>query len=226
MSRNTGILYKMKGILPQSALLTLFHSFIQSHLNYCSLVWGLGSKNSLKKLFVCQKKAIRALIPGFVIYYYKEETDEPPAHTKETFAKLNIPTVYSLILKNLLIFMHKIHHAPQLIPNAILAFFTQISEDDTDITREMSERLTTQKNSLFLKGPRLHNELISETIEADRPFNTNTLNSFKNSVNTYLIDMQTKGSSAEWMPENVRLCIQKGTRKSPRTNSTDINVNI
>ena len=83
MSKNTGILYKMKGILPQKAMLTLFHSFIQSHLNFCSLVWGLGSKNSLNKLFICQKKAIRALIPGFVNYYYTKKTEQPPAHTKK-----------------------------------------------------------------------------------------------------------------------------------------------
>ena len=57
ISKNTGILYKMKGILPQKSMQTLFHSFIQSHLNYCTSIWGLGTKNCLKKLFVCQKKS-------------------------------------------------------------------------------------------------------------------------------------------------------------------------
>ena len=83
--RNCGILYKMKGILPHKAMLTLYHSFIQSHLNYCSLIWGMGSKNSIKTLFVGQKKAIRALIPGFVNYYYNKKTEEPPQHTKKAF---------------------------------------------------------------------------------------------------------------------------------------------
>ena len=56
ISKNIGILYRMKGILPQKTMQTLFHSFIQSHLNHCSLIWGLGTKNSIKKLFICQKK--------------------------------------------------------------------------------------------------------------------------------------------------------------------------
>ena len=54
--RNCGILYKMKGILPQKAMLILYHSFIQSHLNYCSY----GHKNSLKTLFVGQKKSCKS----------------------------------------------------------------------------------------------------------------------------------------------------------------------
>ena len=107
ISKNVGILYKMKGILPQKTMQTLFHSFIQSHLNHCSLIWWLGTKNSIKKLFVCQKKAIRTLIPGLVNHYYNKSTEQPPTHTKETFTNLNIMTVYSLILKNLMIFMNK-----------------------------------------------------------------------------------------------------------------------
>ena len=56
ISKNTGILYKMKNILPQKTLQTLFHSFIQSHINYCTSIWGLGTKNSLKKCLSARKK--------------------------------------------------------------------------------------------------------------------------------------------------------------------------
>ena len=52
ISRNAGILYKLKGLVPETVLRTLYNSFIQSHLNYCSSVWGLGSKNSIEKLFM------------------------------------------------------------------------------------------------------------------------------------------------------------------------------
>ena len=47
ISRNSGIMYKLKGIVPDSVLKTLYNSFIQSNLNYCSTVWGLRSKNSV-----------------------------------------------------------------------------------------------------------------------------------------------------------------------------------
>ena len=36
ISRNVGILYKLKGIVPESVLRTLYNSFVQSNLNYCS----------------------------------------------------------------------------------------------------------------------------------------------------------------------------------------------
>ena len=56
MCRYVGILYKLKKILPLSARKNIFHSFVQSHLHYCSLVWGLGAKASIEPLFAEQKK--------------------------------------------------------------------------------------------------------------------------------------------------------------------------
>ena len=227
MSRNIGILYKVKNILPQKAMQILFHSFIQSHLNHCSLIWGLGTKNSLKKLFVCQKKAIRTLIPGYVNYYYNKNTDQPPTHTKETFTKLNIMTIHSLILKNLLIFMNKIHNFPHLMPQPILALFTSHHPDTDNPRATISSRLTSVVNSIIIKGPRLYNEITEEAAEANSPFLTDTINRYKNTVKSYLLAMQSKDSriecydNTEWSPENFRLCITKPTRQSPRLNQTD-----
>ena len=56
MSRYVGILYKLKTFLPLSARKNIFHCFVQSHISYCSLVWGLGPKTSLEPLFSEQKR--------------------------------------------------------------------------------------------------------------------------------------------------------------------------
>ena len=40
MSRYLGTLFRIKHVIPKSARLQIYHSFIRSHLNYCSLVWG------------------------------------------------------------------------------------------------------------------------------------------------------------------------------------------
>ena len=56
MSRYVGIMYKLKGILPLKVRLQIYHSFVQSHLNYCSLVWGFSAKANIEKLFRSQKK--------------------------------------------------------------------------------------------------------------------------------------------------------------------------
>ena len=70
MNRYVGILYKLK-IFYYFLLGKIFHSFVQSHLNYSSLVWGLGPKACIETLSTEQKKAIRALMPGYNINYYK-----------------------------------------------------------------------------------------------------------------------------------------------------------
>ena len=61
MNRYVGILYKLKNILPFSARKNIFHSFVQSQLNYCSLVWGLGPKACIEPLFTEQKKSNKSI---------------------------------------------------------------------------------------------------------------------------------------------------------------------
>ena len=69
MSRYIGILYKLKNTLPLRPHILIFNSLIQSHINCCSVVWGSSMKNKIEALFTAQKKAIRAIMPGFVNYY-------------------------------------------------------------------------------------------------------------------------------------------------------------
>ena len=56
MSRYVGIMYKVKKYLPLTARLQIYHSFVQSHLNYCSLVWGFTCKSYIEALFSKQKR--------------------------------------------------------------------------------------------------------------------------------------------------------------------------
>ena len=42
ISRNAGILLKLKGKVPSKILHLIYNSFIQSHLYYCATVWGTG----------------------------------------------------------------------------------------------------------------------------------------------------------------------------------------
>ena len=61
----------------------IFQSLIQSHLNYCSIVWGFTAKSNIESLFRIQKKGIRAIVPGFINYKYRD--GELPSHTKPYF---------------------------------------------------------------------------------------------------------------------------------------------
>ena len=117
MSRYVGIMYRIKNVLPTEARLQIFHSFVQSHINYCSLVWGFSAKFNIDSLFVNQKKGLRAVIPGYINFYYKDGI--LPAHTKSAFAEYDVLTAQGVIAKNTLIFMHKINNFPDLIPISV-----------------------------------------------------------------------------------------------------------
>ena len=98
-------MYKLKRHLPPQVRLQIFHSFIQSHVNYCSLVWGFSSKTNIDSIFRQQKKGIRAIAPGFINHKYKD--GELPSHTKPYFTKFKILTVQNTAALNALAFMHK-----------------------------------------------------------------------------------------------------------------------
>ena len=57
ISQTIGVINKLKLVLPQNILITLYNSLILSHLNYCTLAWGYEHKR-ISKL---QKKAIRII---------------------------------------------------------------------------------------------------------------------------------------------------------------------
>ena len=84
ISRNIGLLYKLKHFLPPFVLRTLYCSLILAHLNYGNLFWGTNTARILK----LQKKAIR------VISNCKNN-----AHTEPLFKSLkllNITDIYKL----------------------------------------------------------------------------------------------------------------------------------
>ena len=39
MARYIGIMYRLKGLVPLKVHIKMYHSFVQSHSNYYSLVW-------------------------------------------------------------------------------------------------------------------------------------------------------------------------------------------
>ena len=231
MTRNAGILFKMKGILPQAVLKTLYHCFVQSHLNHCPLVWGMGSKHSLNPLFTAQKRAVRTLIPGFANYFYNKETGVRPCHTKAAFAFDHIPTIHNLILQRLLVFMHTIYtrtaltSMTNLFANCITPPHNHTNTDTHTIIVAPVIRLKPHKNSLFVKGPLLYPDLIQEIRHSDprqyHSLHIKRLNPFKKCIKLCVLKLQSQGAANEWSANNFRL--HMGSRRSSRTTITNNN---
>ena len=216
MARYQGILYKLKSILPQPARLSIFHSFIQSHLNYCSLIWGFASKSNIELLFRAQKKGIRAVMPGYVNFFYKDGVN--PASTKSTFAKHKILTVPGLIVKNALIFMYKVHHFAMEIPSSIrdtIPDNSPIAGSSHETCAEwLSEHNTSkQRNSVYFKGPLLYAEFSATNQEWNSCTSITTL---KSAIKRKLREIQSTGDPVEWQANNFKLYDICGLRKSER----------
>ena len=61
LSKSVGILYKLSNFLPQSVLKTLYFTLFQPFISYGIEAWYGTDKNNTNKIFILQKKAIRAI---------------------------------------------------------------------------------------------------------------------------------------------------------------------
>ena len=59
IARSVGILTKIKHVLPEKALISLYYALVNSHLLHGLTVWGGISKTPLDKLNTLQNKAVK-----------------------------------------------------------------------------------------------------------------------------------------------------------------------
>ena len=193
-----GIAYKLRNILPLSARSMIFNSQFQSHLNYFSLVWGSNCKSNVESLFTSQKKAIRSIMPGHVNYYYNNGTC--PTHTKPSFTDFNILTVHNVILKNIMIFMNRIHNFPSSIPISVKNTISPSSPSPYSNTDYNSDwyctyNRTPYNTSTFFKGPLLYTNIMTDNPQLHA---NASLNCYKQRMKSYLLEVQCSGDSQEW----------------------------
>ena len=56
-------MYESKKELPLKVRIQIYHSFVQLHINYYSLLWGFCSKANIESLFRAQNNACGQLYP-------------------------------------------------------------------------------------------------------------------------------------------------------------------
>ncbi len=216
MARYMGIMYRIKHHMPLKVRLQLYHSFVQSHLNYCSLVWGFAAKSHIDALFRKQKQGIRMVMPGFINYFYKD--GQLPAHTQASFSEHNVLTVHGIIVKNALILMHKIKYFPKTVPKSIINLFpgnmpTSDSNHENCIDWLNTYNNSSYRGSLFYKGPMLAITDTNKNITSLASLFS--LNIYKSNAKRILLEQQSseieQGSWPVFLLNNV-----PGLRKSNR----------
>ena len=96
ISKNIGVIYRLKEYVPNSTLIAVYRSIIECYLNYSNLVFGNCFLAHISSLFISQKKAVRII------------TNNPPlTHTNPLFLDLKILKVSDLYKYNLAIYMYK-----------------------------------------------------------------------------------------------------------------------
>lgn len=217
MSRYIGIMYKLKNILPLKSKIQIYHSFVQSHINYCSLVWGFSAKSNIEKLFRAQKKGMRAIVPGYINYRYREGIT--PGHTKQYFNKFKILTVQGLITMNALLFLHKVRNFPLILPISVKNTVAENSPVPGSTFESSQEWLASYNNhiynsSVFFKGPLL--AMIPEISNLITPACLFSIKAYKCSIKRHLLKIQSMGESDEWHIRNFILYTIPGLRNSTR----------
>ena len=203
MSRYFGIMFKLKRWLPLGPRMQIFHSFVQSHINYCSLVWGFAAKSHIDALFSKQKTGIRAVIEGRVLTKY--EDGNLPTHTKSFFNKHKILSVHNIITKNALIFIHKLNHFPDLLPESV--------RDTISHSRPVSRNIETDaaawqlaygsvhfKRSLFFKGPLLYVQDLNLSLIDSNIMLSVSFHYYKTAIKRELLKSQIGNDTDDWPP--------------------------
>ena len=198
----------------------IFRGLIQSHLNYCSIVWGFTAKSNIESLFRIQKKGIRAIVPGFINYKYSD--GELPGHTKPYFNEYTILGMHGVIVTNALLFIYKIRCIPSLLPISVRL----VIADDAPIpgsTYETSHAWltiygdTVYRKSVFFKGPLL--SINPNFIDTIFPETTVDVKVIKRKLKCAMFDIQSMGENEEWTAKNFILNNIPGLRSSARLNT-------
>ena len=122
LSKVSGILSRVKYILPVHIMRTLYFSMAHSHLNYGILAWGF----ECSRIFKIQKKIIRNVT-----------CSKYNAHTDPLFKAMNILKVEDMFNLNALKFFY--NHSHEKLPHYFKSmFFTPLSEINTLDTRSSS----------------------------------------------------------------------------------------
>ena len=152
ISRNTGVLSKLRSFLPTSTLFTLYNTLILPYLSYCNIVWARTSTSRLHSLLIIQKRAIRIATMS-----------HPRDHTAPLFGKLHTLTLTDINKLQTGIFMFKFTN--NLLPHTFSNYFLSVNDTHHYLTRSRNNlyvpftRTSYSMNTLRFNGPRLWNSI-------------------------------------------------------------------
>ena len=175
ISRNMGIINKLKAFFPHHILFSLYNTLILSYINYGILAWGSAAATTINRLLILQKRALRIVNNS---HYF--------AHTNPFFVKhksLKINDLYNLQLGS---FMFQLVHNE--LPKCLTSMFTSNKLVHSYSTRQASlfhiplTRSSLAQRTTKYTGPKLWNSLDNSLRKL------NNIKSFKNKLKEILLN--------------------------------------
>lgn len=150
IAKNLSVMRRVKWLLNETALYTLYCSFVLPYMDYCCEIWGNTYKNRIQPLYILQKRAIRICCQL-----------EYRAHSKPAFFKCNALTIFDLIDLKSMVIMYKIYN--RLMPNNFLSRFKVVNTTHAHNTRQENNfeskycRTTLKAMCISIKGVNMWN---------------------------------------------------------------------
>ena len=177
ISKNIGIISRLKHILPSRLLHTLYCSLVLPYLSYCNIIWANTYKSNLDKLMKLQKRAIRIIC--------KANFNE---HTAPLFRKYKVLSVMNINVLQQDVFMYKF--VKEQLPETLRNLF-QFNRSIHDYNTRSSSKLhipqvktTLSQHTISFSGPKNWNSLPSSIT------NCPSSNSFRYKLKTFLLNSQ------------------------------------
>ena len=140
----------------RKTLLSLYYTLVYPCISYCSTVWTSTYPTNLNRIYLLQKRAVRAITKSGIDYL---------AHSAPLFSRLNVLDIYQVNSFHAGKFMYKYQN--RLLPSIFLDLFQSSSQIHNYNTRSASSlrphkcRTNIKQLTVLFQGPKIWNALPS-----------------------------------------------------------------
>ena len=151
ISRNIGIMGRVRYYLTSKELLLLYNAMVLPHLNYCAVIWGSAYHSRLQKVVTLQKRAVRII-------------DNKPFlfPSNELFVKYNLLKVPDLVIEQNIVILRAFLNG--FLPTPIHDLFQINRPLNTRAPDQFTipfSRYNFRTSSLSFTAPRAWNSIVS-----------------------------------------------------------------
>lgn len=169
-----GIFFKLRTLLPQKCLRTIYFSMIYPHLLYGIEVYANCTNKALNKLNILNNKLIRTLL--------NKSLSTPVNSLYKSFRVLPINKLH---IFNILLLVHRVLFCKDQLPTIFHTYFTPVAQKHNYFTRGHKLYIESSTNNMHhklisVKGALLYNRLPTHLKQL-------SYNQFKSELHNFLL---------------------------------------